>query len=141
LHLRSRIARCNCGALTATARGEPSGVYLCACRACQIKSGSAFSYAALFAADAVTLDGANNAYRHTGDSGRWIENHFCPACGGAVFFYSEALPGVIGIAAGCFADSRDIARDAALTPRRLYWAARKHDWVSGPDGVAELERQ
>jgi hypothetical protein len=141
LHLRSRIARCNCGALTATARGEPAGVYLCACRACQIKSGSAFSYAALFPADAVTLAGAHNAYRSTGDSGRWIENHFCPACGVAVFFYSQGFPDAIGIAAGCFADSPDIARDAALTPHRMYWTERKHAWVRGPDGVAQLERQ
>jgi hypothetical protein len=141
LHVRSRRARCGCGALSATTRGEPSGVYLCACRNCQIKSGSAFSYAALFAADAVTLDGAHNAYRYAGESGRWIENHFCPACGVAVFFYSEGFPGVIGIAAGCFADSPDTARNTALRPQRMYWAERKRDWVCVPDGVEQLERQ
>jgi hypothetical protein len=136
-----RKARCLCGALTATVRGAPASVYLCACRNCQTKSGSAFSYAAVFAADAVTIDGAHKAFRYTGESGRWIENHFCPDCGTAVFFLSEGLPGTIGIAAGCFAGETGGAHDAALTPQRLYWLENKHDWVRGPDGVEALERQ
>jgi hypothetical protein len=53
--IRTRLARCGCGALTAQTRGEPKHVYLCACRACQIKSGSASTYAALFAECDVTL--------------------------------------------------------------------------------------
>jgi hypothetical protein len=123
----TRLARCGCGALTASARGEPQLVYLCACRACQIKSGSAFTYAAVFAADAVTIAGAHGAWRHPGDSGRWIENHFCPVCGVAVFFYSEGFAGMIGVAVGCFADDANAVRDAALTPQRMYWAERKRD--------------
>lgn len=138
---RTRTARCLCGALTATARGEPAHVYLCACARCQIRSGSAFSYAAVFAADAVTVAGAHNAYRHTGESGRFVENHFCPACGTAVFFHSEALAGLIGIAAGCFAGGADAAHDMALAPQRMYWAARKRDWVHGPEGVEQWQRQ
>jgi hypothetical protein len=145
--VRSRIARCSCGALTASARGEPSGVYLCACRACQIKSGSAFSYAAVYAAEAVTLDGGHHAFRHTGDSARSIENHFCPTCGVAVFFYSEGFPGAIGIAAGCFADNPDTARDAALTPQRMCGpsasttgSAARRAWSNGSGSKACAER-
>jgi hypothetical protein len=138
---RTRIARCLCGALTATARGAPATVYLCACKKCQTKSGSAFSYAALFAADDVTISGAHTAFRHTGESGRFVENHFCPACGVAVFFTSEGLPGLIGIAAGCFADDANAAHDAALTPQRMYWAEWKREWVRGPEGVEEVEGQ
>ena len=41
-----RAARCACGNLTVTARGEPVEVYLCSCTDCQRGSGSAFSYAA-----------------------------------------------------------------------------------------------
>jgi len=137
----SRVARCGCGALTAAVRGEPATVYLCACRNCQIKSGSAFSYAAVFAADAVTLNGAHNAYRYTGESGRWIENRFCPACGTAVFFYSEGFPGMVGIAAGCFADDANSVHDASLMPQRMYWAERKRDWVGGFEGCEQVARQ
>ena len=141
LHSRSRVARCGCGALTATTRSEPASVYLCACRTCQIKSGSAFSYAALFVADAVTIAGAHTAYRHTGESGRWIENHFCSTCGVAVFFYSQGFAGMVGIAAGCFADDPSAAHDRGLTPQRMYWAERKRDWVRARDGVDEVARQ
>jgi len=95
----------------------------------------------LFVADAVRPNGAHNTYRYTGDSGRWIENHFCPACGVAVFFYSEGYSGAIGIAAGCFADSPGTVRDTALTPHRMYWTECKRDWVRGPDGVEEAEQQ
>jgi hypothetical protein len=136
-----RRARCNCGALTASARGVPASVYLCACRKCQIKSGSAFSYAAVFAADEVTTSGAHTPFRHMGESGRWVENHFCPTCGVAVYFYAKGLPGMIGIAAGCFADDAGAAHDRALTPQRMYWAERRRAWVRGPEGAEQLERQ
>ncbi len=138
---RTRLARCGCGALTAQTRGEPKHVYLCACRACQIKSGSAFTYAALFAESDVTLSGAHKAWRHTGDSGGWIETHFCPLCGATVFFYAEGFARIVGVPVGCFAEEADTARDAALTPSRVYWAERKRDWVRGPEGVEEVGRQ
>lgn len=138
---RARVARCLCGGLTATVRGEPGTVYLCSCRNCQKKSGSAFTYAAVFPADAVTMSGAHNGYRYTGESGRWIENHFCPTCGVAVFFTAESLPDSVGIAAGCFADDDDIRRDVALTPQRIYWTERKRDWVLAFAGCEEIVRQ
>jgi hypothetical protein len=138
---RTRLARCGCGALTAQTRGEPRRVYLCACRACQIKSGSAFTYAALFSEGNVTLSGEHKAWRHNGDSGQWVESHFCPVCGVTVFFYAEGFPGAIGVPAGCFAEDEATARDGALTPQRMYWAERKREWVRGPEGVEEVGRQ
>ena len=76
-----RIAQCGCGALTATVSGDPVTVYGCSCIDCQRKSGSAFSYAAMFPSAAVTIAGERKTWRHNGDSGRWIENIFCPTCG------------------------------------------------------------
>lgn len=40
---RERNARCGCGGLTVTTRGEPLVVYACSCLNCQRESGSAFS--------------------------------------------------------------------------------------------------
>ncbi len=97
----SRVAA---AALTAETRGEPVHVYVCSCRVCQIKSGSAFTYAALFSGDDVAVRGAHKAWRHIGDSGRWVENHFCPQCGITVFFYSEGFAGAIGVPVGGFAE-------------------------------------
>jgi hypothetical protein len=138
---KSRTARCLCGELTATALDAPGSAYLCACDNCRIKSGSAFTYAAVFGADAVKISGPHHGFRYTGESGRWIENRFCPACGVAVLFYSEALPGTIGIAAGCFADDAGVGHDAALTPQRMYWAERKCGWIGGFAGCEEIGRQ
>jgi hypothetical protein len=136
---RTRLARCGCGALTAQTRGEPKHVYLCSCQACQIKSGSAFSYAALFSEADVTLSGAHQAWRHKGESGQWVEAHFCLVCGVTVFFHAEGFPGAIGVPVGCFAEDEGAVCDPALTPQRVYWAERKREW--GPEGVKEVGRQ
>lgn len=132
---QTRNAACLCGSLRVIARGAPRDVYLCACRNCQKKSGSAFSYAAVFDADAVSVDGEPRRYRYVADSGHWIENAFCPACGGTVFFTGEGLPGLIGIAAGAIEEA-DLP-----PPRRMYWCSRRHHWVRVPDGAEEVERQ
>jgi hypothetical protein len=132
---RERTASCLCGNLTAIARGEPVAVYLCSCRDCQRRSGSAFTYAALFPESDVTVAGEQKTLCRHGDSGRFIENHFCPACGVSVFFLAEGMPGLVGIAAGCFADP-DFAQ-----PSRLYWASRHHRWLGLPDHIAKEETQ
>ena len=132
---RTRLARCGCGALRAQTHGEPAHVYLCACRTCQIKSGSAFTYAAVFAEGDVAVSGARRGWRHYGESGQWIESLFCPACGITVLFLSEGLPGMTGIAVGCFTDA-DFPK-----PRRMYWASRKHAWLDVPEGVEPVETQ
>jgi hypothetical protein len=130
----TRTAACLCGSLRATAQGAPRDVYVCACRNCQKKSGSAFTYAAIFKAEAVSVAGAATQYRYTGDSGRWIENNFCPTCGGYVFFRSEGLPGHIGINVGAM-------EEADFAPRRMYWTSSRHRWLKVPEGVEEVERQ
>ena len=76
-----RIAQCGCGALTAAVSGDPVAVYGCSCKDCQRKSGSAFSYAAMFESAAVAIAGERKTWRRNGDSGRWIDNIFCPTCG------------------------------------------------------------
>jgi hypothetical protein len=81
-----RTAKCSCGSLTAIARGEPAQVYACSCVECQHGTGSAFSYAAIFPEQAVTVAGAPILFRQRGDSGRLTESSFCPVCGVTVCF-------------------------------------------------------
>jgi hypothetical protein len=130
-----RTARCLCGALTAVARDEPVEVYACSCVDCQRKSGSAFTYAAIFPEAAVALAGPYRTYRRQGDSGAFIENAFCPVCGVSVFFRAEAMPGTIGIAAGCFADAR------FAKPSKLFWASRHHHWLDLPEDIGWIDTQ
>jgi hypothetical protein len=124
-----------CGNLAVTTRGAPSGVYACSCLVCQKKSGSAFTYSAVFAEGAVTVTGERRAWRHHGDSGRWIESEFCPTCGVTVCFRSEGWHGLLGIPVGCFGDP-DFAR-----PSTLFWAARRHRWLAFPPDVAAMDSQ
>jgi hypothetical protein len=133
--IRERTARCACGAFTATARGEPAHVYVCACLECQKISGSAFTYAAIFPEDAVTIAGESRVFRHSGESGRISDHHFCPSCGSTLFFRNEGLPGRVGISAGCFADPDFPA------PKTVYWSSRGHDWVTMPEGTKIVDRQ
>jgi hypothetical protein len=130
-----RIATCNCGSLRVTVRGEPADVYACSCASCQRKSGSAFSYAAVYAESDVAIAGEHRTWHRRGDSGRFIESGFCPTCGTSVFFQAEGLPGMVGIAAGCFADPN------FLKPRRLFWASRRHRWLELGEVTALLETQ
>jgi len=132
---RTHTAACLCGRLRASARGAPRDVYVCACRNCQRKSASVFTYAAIFRAEDVSTEGAAARYRYEGDSGRWIENNFCPTCGGFVFFTAQGFPDYIGLNVGAM-DEPDFE-----APRRMYWASRRHRWLDVPDGVEEVETQ
>jgi hypothetical protein len=129
---RERKARCGCGGLTVSVRGEPLTVYACSCINCQRLSGSAFTYSAFWPAAAVSIEGARTTWRWHGDSGRWIESLFCPTCGVTVCFRAEARPDVIGISVGCFADP------GFPPPARLFWASRRHPWLTFPD-TTELD--
>jgi hypothetical protein len=132
---RERIARCSCGNLTVTARGEPSYVHLCSCTDCQRSSGSAFSYSAFFPESAVSIAGEKRTYRQRADSGRFTDSFFCPNCGTSVLFRAEGLPGTLGVPVGCFADP-SFAR-----PSKLFWASRRHHWLELPESIALIDTQ
>src|SRR4029453_11459379 len=130
-----RIARCACSGLTVTARGEPIDVYLCSCTACQRGTGSAFSYAAIFPESAISIAGERRLYRQQGDSGRFVDSFFCPACGTAGLFRAEGLPGTVGVPVGCFADP------SFAKPSKLFWASRRHHWLDLPKDIASIDTQ
>jgi hypothetical protein len=130
-----RVARCACGRFTVTTRGEPLDVYLCSCKDCQRGTGSAFSYGALFPEAAVDVAGESRTYRQRADSGRFIDNFFCPSCGTGVMFRAEGLPGTVGVAVGCFADPN------FTKPSKLFWASRRHHWLELPKDIALIETQ
>lgn len=132
---RERIARCGCGELTATCQGEPVDIYACSCVACQQLTGSAFSYASVFPASSISVQGERRYWRRTGDSGRWISRYFCPTCGVTICFDFEALPGMVGVPAGCFSDPK------FAEPKKLYWSSRKHDWLALPHGTKFIDTQ
>jgi hypothetical protein len=130
-----KTASCLCGGLTVTVSVPPQMIHACACLDCQRGTGSAFSYSGFFSEGAVQIGGSVRTYRRTAEAGRWQELDFCPTCGVCVFCRLEALPGLIGVSVGCFADP------SFEKPEKLYWASRRHHWLDVPAALEAVETQ
>jgi hypothetical protein len=99
-----RVAACHCGQLKAIATGEPGRVYLCHCKSCQRRTGSAVHWGTRWEKAQVRLEGETKIYTRKGDSGFDLRFHFCPECGTSILWESDRTPEICGIAGGCFAD-------------------------------------
>jgi hypothetical protein len=120
----TRIAHCCCGSLRAETTGEPAFVAACHCMECQRRTGSPFGVSTYFPKEQVRTKGPTKIYVRGSDSGREIEQHFCPNCGSTVFWYSEVVPDGIGIAFGAFADP------SMPWPKFSVWETARHPWVT-----------
>ncbi len=101
--MRSRIASCSCGQLKIRVEGEPRGVGVCHCLACQRRTGSVFAALAGFAGPYEVV-GTATEYVRAGDQGARFIFRFCPACGTTVFHTEEGREGSVSVAVGAFAD-------------------------------------
>ena len=124
-----RLASCRCGQLQAEVRGDPIGVSVCHCYACQRRTGSVFSAQAAFPRESVTVKGDGTEFIRVGDEGTRFRFTFCPECGSTVFYVEEGDEQEIAIPVGAFADSRFPA------PTVSVYEKRRHSWVSLPDDV------
>src|SRR6516165_6322096 len=52
-----QTGQCHCGSLRVITTGEPDRVYLCHCKACQRRTGTAFHFGATYPKERVRLDG------------------------------------------------------------------------------------
>jgi hypothetical protein len=113
--IKTRIASCNCGQLTATCTGpDPERRSLCFCKNCQMRTGSAFSIQTRFPRSQVTIEGKSKvwtfpiegaqpvSYRSCDSDG--VTYHFCPECGSNVYYDIAVAPDFIGIKVGAFTD-------------------------------------
>lgn len=82
--MSSRTASCSCGQLRIQVEGEPRGVGVCHCLACQQRTGSVFAALASFSA-AFKVFGTATEYVRVGDQGARFIFRFCPVCGTTVF--------------------------------------------------------
>src|SRR6185312_10578977 len=53
--VKTRVAKCACGGVSATAEGEPAMVSMCNCMECQRRTGSPFGVGVYFPKDAVKM--------------------------------------------------------------------------------------
>ena len=124
-------ASCCCGQLQVRAEGDPVGVSVCHCLACQRRTGSAFGAQARFPADRVTVTGASTEYvRHAEDNGDERRFRFCPTCGSTVF-YTSGDGQLIAVALGALADP------LFPPPTVAVYDSRRHPWL---ELAPEIER-
>ena len=127
--MSTRYASCSCEQLRLTVEGDPVRVSICHCHACQRRTGSAFGVQARFDAEQIRTEGRYSEYVRVSDDGEERIFSFCPECGATVFFRFPAMPEMIAVPVGAFADSQFPA------PIRSIYETRKHSWVELPDGI------
>lgn len=125
----SRTAACHCGQLRIEVHGEPLGVYICHCLACQQRTGSVFASLAAFAPP-YQATGLATEYVRSGDQGGRFRFRFCPACGSNVFHTEEGRGGYVAVAVGAFADP------GFPPPQASIYDHRRHAWMTLPPGTA-----
>ena len=129
-----RVASCSCGQLRAEVRGEPTGVSVCHCHACQRRTGSVFGAQARFPREAVAMEGDGTEFVRVGEEGGRFRFTFCPGCGSTGFYVEEGVEQEIAIPVGDFADSRFPA------PTTSVYEDRRQPWVSVPDDAEHWRR-
>jgi hypothetical protein len=102
---------CLCGDVRFVASGLPDRVGLCHCLDCRKHHGALFFAAAMFARDAVTIEGETREY-----AGR----NFCPRCGSSVF---ARTADEIEVNLGSL-DAPD-----QLQPSYECWTLRRESWL------------
>jgi hypothetical protein len=125
----TRDAACTCGRLRLVAEGEPLRVSVCHCLACQRRTGSAFGVQARFPRDRVRIEGEARDYVRISDEGEPRTFSFCPQCGATVYYVLGAMPDVVAVPVGAFADP------AFPEPGISVWESRRHAWVTLASGV------
>jgi hypothetical protein len=131
--MTSRTASCCCGQLRIQVEGEPLGVGMCHCFACQQRTGSVFAALARFAAPYQVFGNATE-YVRVGDQGARFRFRFCPTCGSGVFHTEEGNARSVSVAVGALADPSFPA------PRVSIYDSRRHHWIRLPPGVTTFDR-
>jgi len=124
----ARTATCSCGQLAITVEGEPRGVGVCHCLACQKRTGSVFAALAGFSGP-YAVTGKATEYVRTGDQGARFRFRFCPVCGTNLFHTEEGEEGGVSVAVGAFADP------TFPPPEVSVYGCRRHPWVRLPEGI------
>lgn len=106
--------RCACGAVTATIEGEAFAVRQCWCRQCQQIAAGSPTTNAMFAADAVALQGELASTSYTAASGNTLTQSFCGKCGTHVMGQSSARPQFRTIRLGFLDTPNDLAPQVAI---------------------------
>lgn len=99
-----RSATCCCGNTSIDVEGEPEIHAVCHCNDCKKRTGSAFGVSAYFSDKQIRKKhGKTGIYRINTTTQQ--ERCFCSSCGTTLYWKTSSLPGMTGVAGGCFADN------------------------------------
>lgn len=97
-------AICNCGRCKVQCAGPPERVSVCHCLSCKRRTGSAFSWNAIYKSENVVSEGSFANFSRATDTGRTNHYFFCTHCGAVMFYEVEMRHGMLSVPAGLFAD-------------------------------------
>lgn len=131
--MSSKTASCCCGQLRVEVQGEPLGVGVCHCLACQQRTGSVFAALAGYPTPFKVI-GTATEFLRVGDHGSTFRFRFCPVCGSTVFHTEEGNDRSVSVAVGAFADPGFPA------PQDSVYECRRHAWVQLPTDVMRYDK-
>jgi hypothetical protein len=116
------FGKCLCGHVRLAVHGEPLRIGICHCTDCRQESGSAFTYYAIWPAD---------AFEYSGETSEFHGQHFCPRCGSRLFSVdtreAEVKLGVLSEA------------PTRLVPTYELWTKRREPWLNPVNGAEQYE--
>ncbi len=102
--MKERTARCCCGEMSITLRGEPERVIRCHCQYCQRRTGNVFQVSAWFVEEQIASRTGEPRVFNDSAGNPGVDYSFCTRCGSTVYWPIKPIPGLYGVAVGCFAD-------------------------------------
>lgn len=127
---------CQCGTVTYQLKASPLTLYCCHCTECQHQSSSAFGMTAQVRSEDLAVDWSRlDVWTRRTDSGRQMDCHFCPTCGGRLFHVKQGGGSIVSIKPGSFNDC------SWIRPVGHLWLKSRQPWVTIPDGTLAYDGQ
>jgi hypothetical protein len=123
--------RCQCGAISYSAEGEPQHHALCHCVDCRKSSGAPMTAWIAFPIDQVTITGEPVTFASS-ENGR---RQFCGTCGTGLFYTNaQMLPGIVDIQSATLDDAE------AMPPGAHIQVADRLSWMTTVRDLPAFER-
>ncbi len=132
--MKERTARCCCGDLSITLRGEPLGGIRCHCHYCQRRTGNVFQTSVWFVEEQIVARTGDPRVFNESENNPGVDYTFCGRCGSTVYWpVPTIIPGFYGVAVGCFQDA-----DFPSPPFEA-WEQYRHPWVPVLDSAESYQ--
>lgn len=117
-----RSGGCACDKVRYSVSGDPLRVGICHCTDCRRTSGSAFTFYGIWPLA---------AFRCEGETSRYKDRSFCPACGSHVFALNDTEAEIM-------AGTLDEA-PSDLAPQYELWTPRREPWLQALHGADQFQ--